>query len=183
MKELVQLHDKHFSKFIEASTLQKRVQELGEQIADDYVGKNPHFLVVLNGAFIFAADLCRACPLDIPLTFVRLSSYKGLESTGELQTKLGIQEGELEGKDVILVEDIVDTGNTLSRFIPQLKQFGPASVKVASCLVKPETLQGKVKVDYQGFEIPPHFVVGYGLDYDELGRTLPSIYQLAENNE
>ncbi len=183
MSKPVQLHDRYFTEFIDRATLLAKVEELGARIGADYVGKKPHFLVILNGAFVFAADLCRACPLDIPLSFVRLSSYDGLKSTGELETKLGLEPGELTDKDVIIVEDIVDTGNTLSSFIPQLKKMGPASVAIAAALVKPETLQGKVDVDYTGFEIPPHFVVGYGLDYNELGRTLPSIYQLSESHE
>lgn len=180
MKNSIQIHDQIFSELLDEQTIQNRVRALGAQIGQDYADRKPHFLVVLNGAFVFAADLCRACPLDIPLSFVRLSSYQGLESSGALETKLGLETNELKGKDVIVVEDIVDTGNTLSKFLPKLQLLEPASLAIASCLVKPTVLQDKVKVDYLGFEIPPHFVVGYGLDYDELGRTLPAIYQLVE---
>lgn len=179
MGNTIQVLDYQFEPYIQAEAIQQKVAELGAAIRKDYQGKNPVFVVVLNGAFVFAADLIRACNIDCETAFVKLSSYSGLASTGKVKTGLPLPE-KLQGRHLILVEDIVDTGNTLSRFIPEVKAKGPASVAVAAILVKPEALKGRITVDYTGFEIPTKFVIGYGLDYDEQGRHLPDIYQIVE---
>jgi len=177
MQEIITIHDQQFEPYLRETEILQRICELGRQISEDYRDKNPLFLCVLTGAFIFTADLVRACDLPCEMTFVKLSSYQGLESTGTLTTKLGISTS-LKDRHVIVVEDIVDTGNTLSQFLPQVQALGPTSLRVASLLVKPTVLNNKVEVDYIGFEIPPKFVIGYGLDYEEQGRQLRHIYQI-----
>lgn len=175
--ERITLKELAFSQYISRAEIQARVTALGQQISQDYAGKRPLFLAVLNGAFIFAADLVRACPIECEINFIRLASYDGLASTGQVKTIIGLPEG-LAGRHIIIVEDIVDSGKTLAGFIPQLEQHHPASVAVAALLVKPEALEHHIPVHYKGFDIPTKFVVGYGLDYDGLGRQLPDIYQL-----
>ena len=179
MDHTIQVLDHLFEPYISASDIQQKVNDLGKAIHSKYKGKNPIFIIVLNGAYIFAADLVRACGIECEMAFVKLSSYSGLASTGTVTTSLPLPEN-LKDRHLILVEDIVDTGNTLSRFIPEVQAKDPASIAVASLLVKPTVLQGKVKVDFAGFEIPPEFVVGYGLDYEEHGRHLPGIYKIVK---
>ena len=153
---------------------------MGQQIASDYAGKRPLFIAVLNGAFIFTADLLRACgELECDLAFVKLSSYKGISSSGKVETILGLNTP-LEGRDIVIVEDIIDSGATLSALIPDLQARGPASIAVAALLLKPECLLHPIGIDYLGFEIPNRFVVGFGLDYEGLGRNLPAIFQLRQ---
>lgn len=166
-----------FRLMISQEEIRKKVIELGQKIMEDYANDPPLFIGVLNGAFVFAADLMRAVDLSSEVTFVRFSSYRGLSSTGKVQTLLGLDEGTVKGRSVIVVEDIVDTGKTLSVFIEDLKKLEPASVKIAALLLKPEALQHPIHVDYLGFSIPPAFVIGYGLDFNEQGRHLPGIYQ------
>ena len=173
----VQVHDKVFKLFISREQIQERVKELGEQIDKDYAGLNPIFISILNGSFIFAADLFRCISVDAEISFIKLASYKGTTSTGNVVTAIGMEE-RLEDRHVIILEDIVDTGKTLSAFIPEIMQRHPASLKIATFLTKPEALQYDVHADYVGFEIPNNFVVGYGLDYDGLGRNLPELYTL-----
>jgi hypoxanthine phosphoribosyltransferase len=175
----VQVHDKVFKPFISREQIQQRVKELGAGIDKDYAGLNPIFISVLNGSFIFAADLFRCITVDAEISFIKLASYKGTSSTGHVVTAIGMEE-RLEGRHVIILEDIVDTGKTLSAFIPEIMQRHPASLKIAAFLTKPEALQHDVHTDYVGFEIPNNFVVGYGLDYDGLGRNLPELYTLAQ---
>lgn len=177
--ERIIVKDLAFRPYISAADIQARTAALGSAISQDYAGKCPLFLVVLNGAFVFAADLVRACPIDSEITFVRLASYDGLASTGQVKTIIGLPEV-LAGRHIIIVEDIIDSGQTLAGFIPQLEQHRPASIAVAALLVKPDALEHRVEIDYKGFDIPTKFVVGYGLDYDGLGRQLPDIYQLEE---
>ncbi len=162
---------------IEEAALLNRVQELGDAISRDYAGRRPLLLGVLNGAFIFAADLVRACSIDCEMSFIKLSSYKGTQSTGEITQMIGL-ETPVENRHVILVEDIIDSGHTMAHFLPALRLLQPASIAVAALLFKPDALVHPVHIDYLGFEIPNHFVVGYGLDYNGLGRNLRAIYQL-----
>lgn len=169
-----------FDRYLPEERIQARIAEMGAQIERDYAGKKPLFIVVLNGAFIFAADLLRACgALECELAFVKLSSYKGMSSTGKVETLLGLTVP-LEGRDVVILEDIIDSGKTLSALIPDLKARGPASIAIAALLLKPECLHHPLAIDYVGFEIPDRFVVGYGLDYEGLGRNLPAIFQLRQ---
>jgi len=178
-KKLVRAHDLTFKPFLSEEKILKRVAELGHQITNDFKGKKLVFIGILNGAFVFLADLVRACDLSCEITFIKLSSYKGLKSKGKVTTLIGM-DIDLKGRDVIVVEDIVDTGKTLYQFLKELKTLEPTSVKLASLLVKPEALQYEIPVDYKGFDIPNKFVIGYGLDYNGEGRNLKSIYQLAE---
>ena len=140
-------------------------------------GKKPLFIAILNGAFIFAADLFKQINIEAEISFIKLASYKGIKSTGKVITAIGL-DVDLHRRDVIIVEDIVDTGKTLFQFLPQLQHQHPASLKIASLLHKPDALLHPIKIDYLGFTIPNKFVIGYGLDYDGLGRNIKEIYQL-----
>ncbi|XZF12856.1 hypoxanthine phosphoribosyltransferase [Chitinophagaceae bacterium MMS25-I14] len=173
----VQVHDKTFQPYIDREAIQRRIAELGRQIDEDYGDKNPLFLAILNGSFIFAADLFRSISIPAEISFIKLASYKGTSSTGNVITAIGLEE-DLYERHIIILEDIIDTGKTLSSFIPDLMHRQPASLKIATFLTKPEALKYDVKADYIGFEIPNKFVVGYGLDYDGHGRNLPELYQL-----
>lgn len=177
--ERIQVLDLEFEVFLTEEQIRSTVNQLGDQIAQDYAGKKPVFIAILNGSYVFMADLLRACPIDCEMTFVKLSSYDGLESTGEISTHIGLNL-DIKNRDVVIVEDIIDTGGTVHHFLKQITEMGPTSVKIASLLVKPDALKFPLKIDYTGFEIPNQFVIGYGLDYNEAGRNLPAIYQLSE---
>jgi len=182
MSDIVRLNDKNFDVFITKDEIQSRVWELGQELSKDYKGKVPLVLSVLNGAFIFAADLVRYLDFNLKIEFVRLSSYVGTSSSGDVIQVLGLRKN-IEGEDIIIVEDIIDTGLTLSKFIKEIKLRKPNSVKVVSLLRKPDAVVFPVNVDYVGFDIPNDFVLGYGLDYDEVGRELPQIYKLIPEEE
>lgn len=177
--QLIKIHDKYFEPFIWAEDIAEKVAEMGKHITADYQDKCPLFLSVLNGAFVFAADLVRAVETDCEMTFVKLTSYRGTATTGTVQTVLGL-DADVRGRHIIIVEDIVDTGNTLHNFMKELAKNQPASIAIAACFFKPDALKHPLSIKYLGFEIPNKFVVGYGLDYDGLGRNLPSVWQLAE---
>ncbi len=177
MNNRIRLHDLEFAPFISEEQLQQRINEMGAAITADFKGRNPMFLGVLNGAFIFAADLIRACDMDCEISFIRLASYSGTASSGSVATVIGLRE-DVRGRHVIIVEDIVDSGRTLHQFLPDLRELEPASISIAALLVKPDAMEFEVKPDYVGFEIPMKFVVGYGLDYNGLGRNLKEIRQL-----
>lgn len=176
---MMQVHDKIFVPFISKEEIQQRVYALGELISADYEGKKPLILGILNGSFIFAADLFRALTIDAEISFIKLASYKGTSTTGHVVTAIGLEE-DLHGRHIIIVEDIIDTGKTLSSFLPEIHHRQPASVKIATFLTKPSALQYDVKADYSCFEIENKFVVGYGLDYDGLGRNIPDLYILKD---
>ncbi|HEY5462225.1 MAG TPA: hypoxanthine phosphoribosyltransferase [Hanamia sp.] len=173
----LKVHDKEFIPYINSLEIEKEVSRVAAEINRDYEGKHPIFIAILNGAFIFAADLFRQITLEAEIGFIKLASYKGVKSTGKVITAIGL-DAELYGRDVIIVEDIVDTGKTLSQFLPQLEHYHPASLKVTSLLHKPAAMVHPIKIDYLGFTIPDKFVLGYGLDYDGLGRNIKEIYQL-----
>jgi hypoxanthine phosphoribosyltransferase len=175
----VQIHDKTFKPYITEEAIREKVTELANHLNRDYLDKNPVFIAVLNGAFIFAADLFKSLHIDAEITFIKLASYKGMKSTGQVITAIGL-DIELFDRHVVILEDIVDTGKTMHEFLPQLWHQQPASIKIVALLHKPQATAYPVKVDYTGFEIPDKFVVGYGLDYNGLGRNTPSIYQLLE---
>lgn len=176
----MQIHDKRFKLYIDEAKIQARILEIGQALTEKMKGKNPVFLSILNGSFVLVADLVRACDFDAELSFVRLSSYDKLTSTGRVKMHYGLDDVDLENKDIILIEDIVDTGNTLEFFLPELQAKTPSSITIVSLLLKPEVYQKTHPIDIVGFEIPNKFVVGYGLDYDGLGRTLRDIWQLEE---
>ena len=150
---------------------------MADAINRDYSGKRPLFIAILNGSFIFAADLFRHLTIEAELCFIKLASYKGMKSSGKVVTSIGLEE-DIFGKDVVIVEDIVDTGKTLHGFLPKLLHQQPNTLKIATLLHKPEATEYPLQLDYTGFAIPDKFVIGYGLDYDGLGRNLKEIYQL-----
>ncbi len=174
---IVKVHDKSFETYLTEEMIQARVKEIGQTIAADYKGRKPLFIVILNGSFMFAADLFKHLDVEAEICFIKLASYKGMKSTGKVVTSIGLDE-DLFDKDVIILEDIVDTGKTLHNFLPKLLHQQPKSLRIAALLHKPEATEFKLTLDYVGFSIPNKFVVGYGLDYDGLGRNLKEIYQL-----
>jgi hypoxanthine phosphoribosyltransferase len=174
---ILKVHDKEFIPYITSKEIEEQVARVAKEINKDYQGKKPLFVAILNGAFIFAADLFKQINVEAEICFIKLASYKGVKSTGKVITAIGL-DAELFNRDVIIVEDIVDTGKTLSQFLPQLEHQHPASLKVASLLHKPSATVHSIKIDYLGFTIPDKFVLGYGLDYDGLGRNIKEIYQL-----
>jgi hypoxanthine phosphoribosyltransferase len=173
----IKLHDKVFEPYLDKSTIENRVLELSIDIAKVYKDQNPVFLVVLNGAFIFASDLVKCLDFDCEIHFIKLSSYEGLSTTGDIKTVIGLTEN-IENRAVVIIEDIVDTGKTLYHLVPELKKVHPKSIAICTLLQKTEALTVDLKADFIGFEISNRFVVGYGLDYDNLGRNYPMIYQL-----
>jgi hypoxanthine phosphoribosyltransferase len=176
----IKLHDKSFDTYLSEEIIQKRIAEIAEAINNDYKGKKPLFIAILNGSFMFAADLFKHLTIDAEICFIKLASYKGMKSSGNIITSIGLDQ-DLYDRDVIIIEDIVDTGKTLNVFLPQLHHQQPRSFKIAALLHKPDATQYPLTIDYTGFSIPNKFVVGYGLDYDGLGRNLKEIYQLADN--
>lgn len=173
----IQVHDKTFVPYLSSEEIQNRIAQLAQQISEEYANKQPLFLGILNGSFIFAADLFKQISIPASISFIKLVSYKGTSSTGTVITSIGLEE-DLTDKDIIIVEDIVDTGKTLTEFIPSLSKQNPNSIKICTLLQKPDALKNPLDVDYIGFSIPNKFVVGYGLDYDGLGRNTSAIYQL-----
>lgn len=177
MQTTVQVHDKHFVPYLSEAVIQEKIGELAAQINTEYASKRPLFLAILNGSFMFAADLFKQITIDAEISFIKLASYKGTKSTGQVLTAIGL-DTDLHNRHVIIVEDIIDTGKTLHTFLPQLHHQQPASVALAILLHKPEATEYPLHIDYCCFSIPNKFVVGYGLDYDGLGRNLKEIYQL-----
>ncbi|GAA3922387.1 hypoxanthine phosphoribosyltransferase [Chitinophaga oryziterrae] len=176
---VIQVHDKKFQPYINAVELQQRIRELAAEISKDLQGERPLFIAILNGSFMFAADVFKYLTIEAEISFIKLVSYKGTKSTGNVVTSIGLDE-DLYGRTVVILEDIVDTGKTLSQFLPQLEHQQPKKLVIAALLTKPEALQYKIPIDYLGFSVPNKFLLGYGLDYDGLGRNLPEIYQLVE---
>lgn len=176
---LIKVHDRWFTVYLSEEILQAKVAELAHQINRDYEGKKPLFIAILNGAFMFAADLFKHLTIDAEICFIKLVSYKGMRSSGHVTTSIGLDQ-DLFNRDVIIVEDIVDTGKTLGLFLPKLQHQQPASLKIAALLHKPDATRHPLDLAYTGFTIPNKFVVGYGLDYDGLGRNLKEIYQVVE---
>jgi len=177
---VIQVLDKKFQPYIKAEEINKRIAKLAKQINEDYADRKPLFIAILNGSFMFASDLFKELNIEAEICFIKLASYKGTKSTGNVITSIGLDEP-LKDRHVIIVEDIVDTGKTLSEFLPQLVNQQPASLKIAALLHKPEALVHPLTIDYLGFNVPNKFLLGYGLDYDGLGRNLKEIYQLVED--
>jgi hypoxanthine phosphoribosyltransferase len=177
MADKVILHDKEFEQFISKRDIQAAVRSLSDRITKDYEGQKPVFLIVLNGAFMFAADLLKRIRFDCEIAFVKVKSYNGTQSTGTIHQVLGL-DIPLQGRSVLLVEDIIDTGLTLDNLRSQVLEMGASNVKIVSCLLKPSAFSKNYAIDYLCFSIPNEFVVGYGLDYDGLGRNYPEVYKI-----
>ena len=173
----IHILDKEFEEMITSETIQQRVDELASMINNDFGEKDAVFLGVLNGAFLFAADLFKRLKFPARISFVKLASYAGTKSSGTIKELIGWNE-DIKNKTVVVVEDIVDTGITLERIMAELIMRKAAEVKIVTAFFKPNSYKSKIAIDYVGFELPDHFVVGYGLDYDGYGRNLSSIYKL-----
>ena len=171
--------DKEFETSYDAATLDAAVSRVALQMNNDLAGKNPLFLCVLNGAFMFASDLMKKVNVPSQISFVKLASYSGTHSTGVIKELIGLNES-LEGRTVVLIEDIVDTGATIKQLVEQVSAKGAADIRVATLLFKPGSCQPGIKLDYVGLEIPNDFIVGYGLDYDGFGRNIPEILTLVK---
>ena len=175
----VRIKDKTFWISIPESEIKARVKALAQQISKDMEGKVPLFLGVLNGSFIFAADLMREMTIPCEISFVKLASYQGTTSTGKIKEVIGINEN-LSDRTVIIVEDIVESGQTMKRMIESLGTRNPESVHICTLFFKPDKLKEELQLDYVAFRIPDDFIVGYGLDYDQQGRELRDIYTIVE---
>ena len=176
---VVRINDKTIKTFIPESEIKAQVQRVAQQINEDMKDKNPLLLAVLNGSFIFAADLMRALTIPCEISFVKLASYQGTTSTGKVKEVLGINE-DLTGRTVIIVEDIVESGLTMQRMIESLGTRNPESIHICTLLLKPQRLKVPLNIKYTVFSIPNDFILGYGLDYDQQGRQLRDIYTLVE---
>ena len=176
----VKLGDKTFEVSIPEAEIKERIRIVAEKLNHDMAGKNPLLLAVLNGSFIFAADLMRMLTIPCEISFVKLASYQGTTSTGRISEVIGINEN-LSGRTVIIVEDIVDTGLTMKRMVESIGTRNPESVHICSLLVKPDKLQVNLNIEYVAMNIPNDFIVGYGLDYDQMGRNLPDIYTVVDD--
>lgn len=174
----MRIKDREFDEFISEAAIANRVQELAQQIDRDYADEPPVLVAVLNGAFVFMADLVRSISVSSEVTFIKVKSYQNMQSTGQHKEFIGL-EVPIRDRHVIVVEDIVDSGNTIRYLSQQFSAQAPRSIAVATLLFKPQALLHDLKLNYVGFEIPNDFVVGYGLDYDGLGRNLRAIYKVA----
>jgi len=173
------VHDKEFETFISYESILDRTKEIADRINRDYADKKPLFIGVLNGVFMFVADLMKGIDLPTEISFIKLSSYENTGSTGTIKELIGLKEN-VKDMDIIIVEDIIDTGETIAHVIKKLKEFEPRSLEIATLLLKPDVFQKNIPLKYVGFKIPHKFVIGYGLDYNGLGRNLKDIYQIKE---
>ena len=175
----IDIKDKTFETLIPEEEILRRVKTVADKMNNDLKGKNPLLLGVLNGSFIFAADLMRMLTIDCDISFVKISSYNGTSSTGNVKKLVGLKEN-IEGRTIVIVEDIVDTGLTMEQMLKYLEEFKPAEVHICTLLLKPENLKRDLNIEYVAMEIPNDFILGYGLDYDGLGRNLRDIYVVKE---
>ncbi|MDA9563664.1 hypoxanthine phosphoribosyltransferase [Flavobacteriales bacterium] len=180
--EKVKIKDKQFVKNIPSGNIQQSIQQVADKINVEMAGKNPVFVVVLNGAFMFASDLLKKIDIECEITFVKVASYEGTSSTGEVKELIGLNQ-DINNREVIIVEDIVDTGETIVALIDQIKHQDPADVRIATLLFKPDAYRKDIPIDYVAMEVGNDFLVGYGLDYDGLGRNLEDIYIVEETKE
>ena len=177
--ETLQVKDKTFAISIPAAEIQKQIRRVAEEINRDLAGREPLFLPVLNGSFIFAADLLREVTIPCEVSFIKLASYQGTHSTGEIREVIGLNT-DITGRDVVIVEDIIDSGMTIAHMLETLEKQNPASISVCSLLVKPDALKVEIPIHYRCMDIPNDFIVGYGLDYDGFGRNTKDIYTLVK---
>ena len=176
--QTIKIKDKVFQPYISELEIQSRIQEIVTELEEKFQDKNPIFVVVLRGAFMFASDILKKFNHPCEIEFVKLTSYSGMQSTGKINILLPLNEELVKNRDIIIIEDIVDSGLTMDFFVSYVKAQEPASVTLVSFLYKPENLEKEVKIDIIGFTIPNLFVIGYGLDYDGVGRNLSAVYQL-----
>ena len=174
---IIHLHNKAFEPYLPEALILEKVKELAEKLNHDYADKKPLFIAILNGSFMFASDLFKYVTIEAEICFIKLASYKGTKSTGQVVTAIGL-DIDITNRHVDVLEDIIDTGKTMSHFLPQLQNQQPASLKTAILLHKPEATVFEVPIDYCCFSIPNKFVLGYGLDFDGYGRNIKEIYQL-----
>ncbi|MDY0103283.1 MAG: hypoxanthine phosphoribosyltransferase [Lentimicrobium sp.] len=179
MKKKIKVRDKEFAIYLTAEEIDKAVEKVATAINNDLKGKVPLFLVVLNGAFMFASDLLKKIDLENNISFVKLSSYTGTRSSQVVRELIGLNEV-VKGRSVVILEDIIDTGLTMKRMLEILHQQEAADVKIATLVFKPGAFSGDYPIDYVGLDIPNDFILGYGLDYDGFGRNLPDIYKIIE---
>ena len=178
----IKLYDKVFRMSLPEEEIINRVKVVAEQINEEYKGRRPLFLSVLNGAFMFTSDLMKEINIECEISFVKVASYQGTMSTGKVHEVIGINE-DLSGRDIIIVEDIVESGKTIMQMMDSLSNRQPASIKVCTLFFKPSKLEEKINVDYAAIVIPDDFIVGYGLDYNQLGRNLRDIYTITDEAE
>lgn len=176
----IKIHDHYFEEFIDFSTIDLSIEKVASSMNKDLEGTNPLFLVILNGAFMFAADLLKKIEIPCEVSFVKLASYQGTQTTEHVRELIGFNE-EISGRTVVVVEDIIDTGITIDKVLDRLNRMGAAEVKIATLLFKPDAFRKDYPIDYIGIKIPNDFIVGYGLDYNGQGRNLPDIYKIAEH--
>ncbi|MCI5742982.1 hypoxanthine phosphoribosyltransferase [Phocaeicola faecicola] len=177
--DTIQIKDKRFRTFITENEILKQVARVADEINRDLADENPLFVSVLNGSFMFTSDLMKHLNMPCELSFVKLASYEGTSSTGKVKELVGLN-NDITGRTVVIVEDIVDTGFTMERLIETLRQRNPKDIRIATLLVKPDKLQVKLDIHYVAMNIPNDFIVGYGLDYDGLGRNYRDIYTVVE---
>jgi len=176
---MIQLHDKQFVPFISAEEIQFAIKQMAAQIEDDFVDETPVFIGVLNGSFMVVSDFVKKYKKPCEVSFVKMASYEGTSSTNEVKELIGLNQ-DLEGRTVVVIEDIVDTGNTIAELKELIKKQNVKHFKIATLFLKPDAYKKDVKIDYVGIRIPNKFIVGFGLDYDGLGRNLPEVYQLKD---
>jgi len=176
----IKVHDKTFVPYLSEAEILEKVYELAQVLSTDYDGKRPLFISILNGSFMFSSDLFKRLNIEAEICFIKLASYKGTKSSGQVITAIGL-DIDVTGRNIVILEDIIDTGKTMNQFLPQVYNQQPASLKIAVLLHKPEASVFPLTIDYTCFTIPNKFVLGYGLDYDGLGRNLPELYQLQES--
>lgn len=173
----VKIKDKEFELFLMQENIEKAIDKVAEKLNKDLADKDPLFICVLNGSFMYASELMKRVSIPSEVSFVKMSSYKGISSTGKIKEIYGLEE-DVKGRTIVIVEDIVDTGYTMSLMLDQLNCEAPKEILVTTLLLKPDALKHDVKIDYVALEIPNDFIVGYGLDYDGYGRNLPDIYKI-----
>ena len=176
-RKTINVIDKKFEIFIPNDKINLAIQKVADQINIDYKNKKPLFVVILNGAFMFAADLMKKLDIECEVSFVKLSSYEGTKSTEKVKKIIGLNES-IAGRHIIIVEDIIDTGITMEHLLEELGALNPHSIKISTLLFKPDAFRKEYKIDYVGLDIPNDFILGYGLDYDGFARNLPDIYKL-----
>ena len=177
LSDTITIKDLEFTPYVTHSDILSRIKEIGIKINQDYENKNPLFIAVLNGSFMFASDLMKQVDLKSELTFIKVNSYDGIESTGLIKEMIGIGQS-VTDRHVVIIEDIVDTGNTITHLLNEISKMDPSSIEVVTLFSKPDSHETKLYIKYTGFDIPNKFIVGYGLDYDGYGRNYQDVYQL-----